>query len=63
MDELLRFAFGLVVLAVLWYFFRTLARFVDNVAQSNKTQQEILERLDQIQKDLDELKAGGGSEQ
>ena len=58
MDELLRFAFGLVVLAVLWYFFRTLARFVDNVAKYNKTQQEILERLDQIQKDLDELKKG-----
>ncbi|MCZ8168933.1 MAG: hypothetical protein ACK5RV_09575 [Flavobacterium sp.] len=58
MIELLRLAFGLVVLALLWYFFRTIARSVDNAARFDKTQKEILERLDQIQRDLDEVKKG-----
>ncbi|MEN9335944.1 MAG: hypothetical protein RLZZ500_931 [Bacteroidota bacterium] len=56
MIELFKFAIGLVILAVLWYFFKTIARFVDNAAHFNNTQKEILERLNQIQSDLDDLK-------
>lgn len=56
MENIGTLIFGLVILGLAWYFFRTIAKILVGMSKSQQNQEEILQKLEELKQEIRSFK-------